>query len=127
MNVHDKITNDLEDVCQALDWNSLYVEEYTMAAAVKASALFQALGYEYGDRIPSVYKLQDTINELLVSVGKSIVRNVPKGNYNDLSSSTGMFKIEATYDRWDDDEGQWEFEIHFELMSFSEHRVKNDE
>lgn len=128
MDVHDKIANDLEDVCEKLGWNSIYVNEYTEAAAVKASALFQALGYDYGDRIPSVYKLQDTITELVVSVGKSITYNVPKGNYNDLSSSTGMFKVEATFVRWDDEElGQWEFEIHFNLLNFSEHRVKDDQ
>lgn len=128
MDVHNKITNDLENVCEKLGWNSFYVNEYTEAAAVKASALFQALGYDYGDRIPSVYKLQDTIIELVSSVGKSIIYNVPKGNYNDLSCSTGMFKVEATFIHWDDEDlGQWEFEIHFNLLNFAEHRIKDDE
>lgn len=129
VDVHSKIENDLEEICQKLGWNSLYVNEYTEAAAVKASALFQSLGYDYGDRIPSIYKLQDTINELVVSIGRSITYNVPKGNYNDLSSSTGMFKVEAEFIRFDDDDeelGQWEFEIHFNLMNFAEHRIKDE-
>ncbi len=126
IDVHDKITNDLENVCEALGWDSLYVSEYTEAAAVKASAIFQTLGYDYGDRIPSVYKLQDTITELVNSVAKSIIHNTPKGNYNDLKSATGMFTVQAYYERWDDGEGQWQFEIFFDLMNFAEHRVKED-
>jgi hypothetical protein len=127
MDVHDKITNDLEIVCDALGWESVYVNEYTEAAAIKAAPLFQSLGYDYGDRIPSVYKLQDTITELVNSVGKSIIRNVPKGNYRDLSSSTGMFVVKAWFDHFDDDTGelgQWQFEIYFNLLEFAEHRVK---
>src|SRR5690606_26239886 len=111
-------------------WNSLYVGEYTEAAAVKASAYFQALGYDYGDRIPSVYKLEDTVTELLSSVGRSIIHNTPKGNYNDLSSSTGMFTVRAWFNHFDDDSGglgQWEFDISLDLLSFAEHRIKDDE
>jgi hypothetical protein len=119
--VHDKIEEDLYKVCEALGWESLYVEEYTEAAAVKASALFQALGYDYGDRIPSVYKLQDTIAELITSIGRSIIINTPKNNFNDLSSGTGMFTVQAQYDN---EAKQWEFEIFFDLLSFSEHRIK---
>ena len=122
--VHDKIENMLEEVCENLGWNSLYVREYTEAAAVKASALFQALGYDYGDRIPSIYKLQNTINELVLNVGKSIAMNTPKGNYNDLSSATGMFTVKAYWEEWDDF-GQWQFEIYFNLIEFAEHRVKD--
>ena len=130
MDVHDKIENKLEEVCEKLGWNSLYVGEYTEAAAVKASALFQALGYDYGDRIPSVYKLQDTITEQVANVGQSIVYNTPKGNYNDLSSSSGMFTVRAYFERWDeegmDEIGQWQFEIYFNLLEFPEHRVQDN-
>lgn len=126
MDVHDKITNDLEEICAKLGWNSIYVDEYTAAAAVKASALFQALGYDYGDRTPGVYKLQDTITECLNQVGKSIVSNVPKGNYNDLSCSTGMITVRAYFEHWDDEEvGQWQFSISFDLLEFAEHRIKD--
>lgn len=127
--LHNTITNKLEEVCEKLNWNSMYLDEYTSAAAVKASALFQALGYEYGDRTPSVYKIQDVINECFISVGTSIARNVPKGNYNDVSCSTGMFKVEAYFEEWGEGEdgiGQWQFEVMFDLIEFAEHRIKEN-
>ena len=44
------------------------VERFTESAAMKASPMFQMLGIEYGDRIPGMYKLAETIQELLVGV-----------------------------------------------------------
>ena len=124
--VHDIITQKLGEVCEKLGWNDLYVDEYTSAAAVKASALFQALGYEYGDKTPSVYKIQDTITECILGVAKSIIRNQAEGNYSDLSCSTGMFTVKAHWEEWDDYDGQWQFEIFFNLIEFAEHRIKDE-
>ena len=125
--LHDTITEKLGEVCTKLGWNDMYVDEYTSAAAVKASALFQNLGYDYGDRTPSVYKIQDVITECILGVAASISRNVPKGNYKDLSCSTGMFTVTAYYEEWDDGDGQWQFEIFFNLIEFAEHRIKDNE
>jgi len=120
LDVHDKIVEQLEPICEKLGWNSLYLDEYTMAAAVKASVIFQATGYDYGDRIPNVYKLQDTINELFIVIGKDIIKNL--GDVYDNSQwSTGMFTAYAIFNY---DAEQWDFEIKFDLIEFSEHRIK---
>lgn len=110
------IKDNLEDICEKYGYNSLYIEEYSMAAAVKASAYFQALGFDYGDRIPSVYKLNDTILELITCVIQKDIE----------WSSTGMFRVLKVWDDWGDGKGQWEFVVTLELVDFLEHRIRED-
>ncbi len=116
--VEDKIDTMLTQACDENNWDPTYVEEYTMAAAVKASTYFQALGYDYGDRIPSVYKLNDTIKELVAFVGTDIDRSRETGY-----TSTGMFRVTK---QWDDSAQQWELNIALELQDIYEHRIFND-
>lgn len=118
MSVEDKIDAMLTQACEENNWNPTYVEEYTMAAAVKASAYFQALGYDYGDRIPSVYKLNDTLKELVAFVGTDIDRT-REVSYN----STGMFRVTK---QWDTFAEQWELNISLELQDIYENRIFND-
>lgn len=120
--VHDKIVEQLNEVCEELGWDDLYLDEYTMAAAVKASAIFQTLGFDYGDRIPNVYKLQDTINDLFLRIGLDIVKNRDNVDFNKVRWSTGMFTVYADFDY---EREEWYFDIKFDLIRFSEHRVKS--
>ena len=126
--VHDKISARLEEVCEKLNWNTLYVEEYTEAAAVKAAVLFQALGYDYGDRTPGVYNLQDTITECVIGEGQAILLHPRKKPEGRLYCSTGMLTVQAYWEDWDDNgDGQWQIEIFFDLINFAEHRVIDEE
>ena len=112
---HQAIEDELIEVCDKYGYDYLYVKEYTEAAAVKASVFFQSLGYDYGDRIPSVYKLQDTINELVSCV-------IKQGKDEATWASTGMFRVSrGVFD------GQEEFLISLELCEFPEHRILADE
>lgn len=116
--VEDLIQEQFDETCKKNHWNPTYVEEYTMAAAIKASACFQALGFDYGDRIPSVYKLNDTIKELVASIGQNIDENREIEWY-----SSGMFRVSK---QWDDDAQQWELNISLELVDIYEHRILKD-
>lgn len=108
-----KIENLYESACEKAGVDSYYLDEYIMAAAVKASVLFQVIGYEYGDRTPSVYKLKDTIRELFASLLDS------DSGWN----STGMFKVSRIkYD----DEAQPDYEKFLELSEFGHHRIESD-
>jgi hypothetical protein len=118
--IRGKIEERLEKTCQKLGWNSSYLEEYTMAAAVKASAYFQTLGYEYGDRTPSVYKLNDTILELFSMMSEDKLMNDKEMFY----TATGMFRVTGF---WDEVGEQWEFNIALELTDIYEHRILNKE
>lgn len=113
--ISELIDNQLDKVAVESGYNSLYIEEYTMAAATKAAIVFQALGYTYGDRIPDVYKINDTIKELVAAVLERDVDWV----------SSGMFRVSKK--AYDGDPDNIKFNIMLELADFKEHRILNDD
>lgn len=113
--ISELIENQLQEASERSGYNAYYIDEYTMAAATKAAVIFQALGITYGDRIPDVYKINDTLKELVTSVIERDTEWV----------SSGGFRVSRKI--YTDSPDNAEFTIMLELAEFGEHRILNDD